>query len=248
MARIARSSMTLGPGAPDAGDQPVAPGVQGLDAGAETGGARSHLELGLLVVGEGEDAAGLVAPVGDQMAEPLGEYPGLPRPGGGDHPGRAGVVVDGGELFGVERRRRQGRGGDRVEPSRLDGLGVDHSLVGEWSAGAGPAVDPGRARRAGSRQPCLLGPPRPRGLCAPTTTPAHRRGRRSCSPTPGSGAGRATARTRDRPATVRSGGRPVGGGLRCPPGGRSPPAGVPPRPGATARPPSPDRPALPRRW
>ena len=58
---------------------------------------------------------GLVAPVGDQVPEPLGQHPGLARPGRGDDPGRA---------AGVRRRRPAGRA-----PAR------------PWAAGpAGPTV------------------------------------------------------------------------------------------------------------
>ena len=95
--------------------------------------------LGLLVVGDGEHAAGLVAPVDDQVAEPLGEHPGLARPGRGDDPGRAGAVGDGRQLVGGQRRPSGvDAGGATVEPARLDGLGVDH--------GAG-SVDVGRRAR-----------------------------------------------------------------------------------------------------
>ena len=89
------------------GDDPQAERVERADAWPEVGRARLHLQLGLLVVGDGEHGRWLVAAVEVQVAEPLGEHPGLAGPGGGDHAGRAADVADGSELVGCERRRSE---------------------------------------------------------------------------------------------------------------------------------------------
>ena len=64
-------------------------------------GALLHLELRLLVVGDGEHARCARSPRSTiDVAQPLGEHAGLARTGRGDHPGRPPHVGDRGELVG----------------------------------------------------------------------------------------------------------------------------------------------------
>ena len=105
------------------GQHPQAERVERADPRPEVGGAGLHLELGLLVVGDGEHAGRLVAAVEVEVAQALGEDARLARAGRGDDPGRAAGVGDGGQLVGrqvgagrdvVAGRRRASRG----RPSR----------------------------------------------------------------------------------------------------------------------------------
>ena len=112
--------------APGVGEQGEAEGVEGADPGPERPAALLHLLPGLLVVGDGEDGLRLDAPVDDEVAQPLGEHPGLARPGRRDHPGRAGAVGD----------RRQLVGGE-------DGVGRGPAAE-PWSAARGPPTRRGR--------------------------------------------------------------------------------------------------------
>ena len=126
------------------GDDPQPERVERADPGPERRGAGLHLQLGLLVVGDGEHRRRLVPAVDVEVAETLGEHPGLARPGRRDDPRRAGEVADGGELVGGQvgvgrdERRHDGEAAD------VDGLAVDHRL-GQRQRGARPAVDPCRA-------------------------------------------------------------------------------------------------------
>ena len=96
------------------GEEGVAERVERLDARPEVGRAGLHLLLGPLVVGHGQHALALEAPVDDQVAEPLRQHPRLARARRRDHPRRTGPVGDGGQLVGGQLRGRrapgQGRG------------------------------------------------------------------------------------------------------------------------------------------
>ena len=138
-----------------------------------------HLELGLLVVGDGEHGAGLDTAVADEVAQPSGEHPGLARTGGGDDARRAGVVGDRGQLVGGEVVGRRPRCGDEGARTELDRLGVHQQLAGSRRTSR-TAVDPHRSavgeahvagcvvRRRdhdGARgDPARLGRPPPHGL------------------------------------------------------------------------------------
>ena len=220
-----------------AADQLVAERVERLDPGPQAAGASRHLLLGLAVVGHGEEQVALVAPVGEEVAEPLGEDPRLAGPGGGDDAGRSAPVGDGGQLVGCElgprldpgRHRAQVPGVDRLGPHQ-HGRGQDGGVdVVGW-----PAVDPrdgavgeqdvavDRVAPLGDRR---LRCPRCGRPCDPTTRSVTRPARRSCCARRGSGAGRATARTSGRaPTAPASTSRAVGTG----PGRRAgpPPAAV----------------------
>ena len=129
-----------------AGEQRVPERVERARPRRERLQARLELVLGELVVGDSDHLLAPVAAVGEQVAHPLGEHARLPRAGGGDHPYRAAVVGDRGELVGREgrgRRRRILR--HRVEESGLHGLCVDDDLVEPRDAPARAAVDPGVA-------------------------------------------------------------------------------------------------------
>jgi hypothetical protein len=100
----------VGPPAEAGRHQVVAEGVEREDAGADTARARRHLVAGLAVVGDGDDARRLVAPVDDQMAQAGGEHAGLARARRGDDAGGAGAVLDRRQLVGrqVDGGRRAG--------------------------------------------------------------------------------------------------------------------------------------------
>ena len=158
-----------------AGEQAVAPRVEGLDPGAQAGQPGGHLLLRLLVVGEGEHGLALVAAVGEQVAQPLGEHPGLARAGRGHDAGRA---------------RRRGRptaswsgasDGRRARPARAAAWSGPSSTVSRWTTAApssgtasgargppsiqagvpsGRTTSPGPpARPAGAQPDRLAGPP-----------------------------------------------------------------------------------------
>ncbi len=127
------------------GQQPVPQRVQRAHPGGNVDGALLHLLLRLLVVGHGQHAVALVAPIHQQMAHPLGQHPGLPRSGRGDDAGGTGAVADRGQLI----RRQVGAGHDRRRHQRhrsqLHRLPVDQPQpiqgVGR-QRGPGTAVDP----------------------------------------------------------------------------------------------------------
>ncbi len=106
--------------------------------------AAFHLELRLLVVGDGQHAGGLEAPVLDEVTQPFGEHARLAGAGGGDDPRRAGAVADGGELVVGERGVRRPARGDERGRAELDRLGVDDQLA-VLARTARAAVDPHRA-------------------------------------------------------------------------------------------------------
>ena len=93
--------------------------------GAKVGGARLDLQLGLLVVGDGDDRARLDAAVAVQVAQPLGEHPRLAGAGGRDHARRPGPVGHCGELIGGQVGARIDRLGSRDEATAVDGLAVN---------------------------------------------------------------------------------------------------------------------------
>ena len=137
----------LGPPPQPLGDDAVAEGVEREDAPAHARGATGHLVAGLAVVGHGHDRRGLVASIDDQVAQALGEHPGLARPRRGDDPRRARPVGDGCELVGRQVGRRPGQRRHRAHVARLDRLGRhDGRPAGEGDdvVAAGAAVDPGR--------------------------------------------------------------------------------------------------------
>ena len=189
--------------------------------------------------------------VGQQVAQPLGQHPGLARAGGGDDAGRPAGVGDGGQLVGRQRGRRRPVAGDG-QAAGVDGVPVDDRVVEpiERLAAARRRTTPA-CRRAGRRRPGRR-PRRPAGRPAPRATrPAPPTGRRRCWPTPGSAAAR--GRTRSPGRARRAGGRrsPAASARRrrCP--ARRPPAGAATtpraagrrrsrrRPGCGGRPPSP---------
>ncbi len=104
--------------------------VEGTDLGSELGGPGAHLVGGAAVEGHRGQADRLPAPVDDEVAQPLGEHPGLARTGRGDDPCRADSVADRGEL--VRRQIGLGRSvaGDG-ERARVDRLTVHHGDASE---------------------------------------------------------------------------------------------------------------------
>ena len=170
--RTSRSSSTCGSAAPGLGQQRVAERVERLHPGLEVRGAGLHLLLGLLVVGDGQERLPLEPAVDDQVAQALGEHPGLARSRRRDDPGRAGAVGDGGQLVGSEVGGRGHVGGDERQAPELDRVGVhDAGAVHDTERRPRAAVDPrrpavgqhdvGRAvRGAVGAQPLgLAGPP-----------------------------------------------------------------------------------------
>ena len=131
------------------GEDPQAERVQRPDAGPEVGGARLHLQLRLLVVGDGEDGRRLVRPVAMEVAQPFGEDTGLARAGRGDDPGRPADVGDRGELVGREIGTRLGGRRDGGERSEVDRVAV-HDDEPVRRRHPRPAVDP-RRRAVGER-------------------------------------------------------------------------------------------------
>ena len=169
-------------------------GVERADRRPEPGGALPQLVGGLHVVGHGGDQVGLVVPVGEQVAEPLGQHPGLARAGRGDDAGRPARVGDRRQLVRRQLRRRLGEAGRR-EPAGVDRVAVD-------DGGAAATVErPGGGARRRTRRACRRGGRRRPGRrpVAPSRTartPCHQTGspdcgRRRCWPRPGSAAARA---------------------------------------------------------
>ena len=112
---------------------PQAGAVEGPDVGSrrreDPRAPLLHLVRRPGVVGQRAHRPRLGAPAGHQVAQPLGQHPGLPRPGRGDHPGGARPVADRGQLV----RRQLGFGfavGRRIEPAGLRAPPVDDADPG----------------------------------------------------------------------------------------------------------------------
>ncbi len=132
------------------GQDPEPQRVEGPHPRPEIRGAGLHLQLRLLVVGDGQHGAWLVGPIDVKVSQPLGEYPGLPRAGRGDDPRRPGHVRHSRQLivgqYGQLCRRGR-RGGHDVEAAELHRFGVHDGKPLDVSRGpraTGTAVDPGR--------------------------------------------------------------------------------------------------------
>ena len=180
-----------------------------------------HLVAGLAVVGHGHDRGRLVAPVEHQVAQALGEHPGLARPRRGDDLRRARRRASPRPAGRAPGRPRGPRaGGTDVSPRPRPTRRAPRPPRRRGDVAPRPAVDPGR-RAVGqhdvARRLALAGQRRRRAgrPCGPTTTPARpRRGRRTCWPTPGSGAGRGRGEARGRAA--RSARNPSSLSTGCP--------------------------------
>ena len=174
------------------------------------------------VVGQGGDRARVHAAVGDEVAEPLGQHPGLARSGRGDHPGRP-RCGDRPRPAGPGRARQRvdgGRPGSRRPASAFQRWTTP--IPGRWAAVGGTAVDVqrravgeddvGRATFGHAVVGRAAG-----GLAAVPPDRRPRPGRRSCWPRRGSAAARGELEVRrelvDRTvATLR---RPEGGGVHA---------------------------------
>ena len=136
----------LGPPPQTVGDDAVAQGVEREDAPAHARGALGHLVAGLAVVGDRHHGGGLVGAVDDDVAQALGEHPGLARPRRGDDPRRPRPVGDRRQLVGRQLGRQGGQRRHRADVARLDRLGGDDGRPARESDGVvspGAAVDPG---------------------------------------------------------------------------------------------------------
>ena len=130
--------------------------VERADRGPEAGGALPELLGGHHVVGHGGDELRFVAPVEQQVPDPFGQDPGLPRPGRGDDPGRPTGMRHRRQLIRRQLRVRLGQpsGG---EQTRVDGVAVDHAPRRCPGQGAGgrrrtrPGCRRGGGRRRGRR-------------------------------------------------------------------------------------------------
>ena len=120
------------------GQHPQAERVEGADAGPEVGGAGLHLQLGLLVVGDGEHGRRLVAAVEVEVAQALGEDARLARAGRGDDAGRAAGVGDGGQLVGREVGARGDLGGHDGQRAEVDRVAVDERSARPGAGMRGP--------------------------------------------------------------------------------------------------------------
>ena len=242
--RTSGSLSTRRAGAAVAREQRVAERVQGPRPRRERLEARLELVLGELVVGDGDHRLAPVAAVGEQVAHPLGQHAGLPRARRGDHPDRPAVVGDRGELVGRQLPPRT--------PAGSRGTGVEEAGVdrprrrSRGSASAAtlqrgpPSIQASRAvgRTTSAAPPCGGAGARPPS--PPTTRPARRPGRRSCSPRPG--AWRRSQRQVEARGERRRARRRSEAGSRNSPGrprARRRRAGARPSAGAGARPPRP---------
>ena len=144
MRRTSRSSSTGGDAAAVLGEHPQAERVQRADAGPEVGGARLHLQLGLLVVGDGERRCPARTPRSTwRWRSRSVSTRVLPEPAGRDDPRRPGPVGDRGELVGGQVGARGDRRGTTAEAADVDRLAVHD---GEPPTSRAPRAAAGRRR------------------------------------------------------------------------------------------------------
>ena len=170
--RTSRSLDDLGAPPQALGHDAVAEGVEREDAPAHPGRAGRHLVAGLAVVGHGHDRPGLVGPVDHEVAQALGEHPGLARPRRGDHPRRARPVRHRRQLVGRQIRRRGHGRGRGPDVARLDRLGRhDGRTRGERAGVVAPraTVDP-RGGAVGQGHVCRRRRPPASSASAPALT------------------------------------------------------------------------------
>ena len=130
------------------GDAPVAAAgadveaqrVERADGGPEPGGALPELVGGHHVVGHRRDQPRLVTPVDQQVPDPLGQHPGLPRPRRSDDPGRPAGMRHRRQLIRSQLRRGFPIPGRRQHP------GIDRVPVHDDRGRPGAAGSPSQAR------------------------------------------------------------------------------------------------------
>ena len=86
------------------------------DRADEGGHPAAHLVRRLVGEGDGQNLEGRDVPLGDQPGDPVGEHPGLARPGAGDDEQRAALMGDGLRLHRVQTGEQWRRGGGGAHP------------------------------------------------------------------------------------------------------------------------------------